>query len=428
MRINNSSLEKNKGLINNKISQIPLDWDINKLKDICKVRQGLQIAIKDRLRKKIENSFVYITNKYLANRNAQENIFYIKSPPPNVICKKDDILMTRTGNTGIVVTGVEGVFHNNFFLVDYNRDLVNKLYLKYYLESQPIQNMILNRAGTTTIPDLNHRDFYTIPFIKPPLLEQEKIASILSAVDDAITKTQTVIDKTEHLQKGLMQQLLTKGIGHTEFKTTKLGEIPKEWEVKKIEDISIIKSGFGFKFSEYVSDGIKILKIFNVFAGKINWDNLSFLPISYKITYSEFMLKEGDIVIALNRPITRNKVKVSKILKVDLPCILYQRVGRFDLKDNVISPDYFFHYLRSNKFKSTILKILVGSDQPYIKTTELIKKSIPIPSLYEQEKITQILSSMEETIYYEYKNKRKLEILKKGLMQKLLTGKLRVTT
>ena len=94
--------------------------------------------------------------------------------------------MTRTGNTGIVVTDVQGVFHNNFFKIKYPSDLFNKVWLKEYLRRYAIQKQILRYAGTSTIPDLNHKDFYRLPLIHPSIEEQKKIATLLSILNSKI--------------------------------------------------------------------------------------------------------------------------------------------------------------------------------------------------------------------------------------------------
>src|SRR5699024_8171942 len=88
---------------------------------------------------------------------------------------------------------------------------------------------------------VNNLKHYT--FSLPPLMEQQKIAAILSSVDEAIEKTGQIIEQTETVKKGLMQELLTKGIGHTEFKDTLIGEIPVSWDVKNIEDVANTMSG-----------------------------------------------------------------------------------------------------------------------------------------------------------------------------------------
>src|SRR5699024_10518073 len=82
---------------------------------------------------------------------------------------------------------------------------------------------------------VNNLKHYT--FSLPPLMEQQKIAAILSSVDKAIEKTEQIIEQTEKVKKGLMQELLTRGIGHTEFKESPVGRIPQKWEVAVFNDV-----------------------------------------------------------------------------------------------------------------------------------------------------------------------------------------------
>ena len=106
------------------------EWRVNTFGDICSVRQGLQIPIAKRLSEYEDGCYEYITVQYLHGGKERE---YIKNPKNSVICTEDDILMTRTGNTGMVVTGVNGVFHNNFFLIDFDRNKYDKVFLVQYL-------------------------------------------------------------------------------------------------------------------------------------------------------------------------------------------------------------------------------------------------------------------------------------------------------
>ncbi len=77
----------------------------------------------------------------------------------------------------------------------------------------------------------------------PPLFEQRGIAEVLGTIDEVIKRTDAVIEKAEELKRGLMQRLLTRGIGHTEFKQTELGEIPKTWTIEIIGNIAETYSG-----------------------------------------------------------------------------------------------------------------------------------------------------------------------------------------
>jgi len=191
------------------LGSIPEDWDVVNIKNICKVRQGLQIAIANRFKESGPKRYIYITIQYLNSEEKDKDAEYIQNPPKSVLCGKNDLLMTRTGNTGMVITDVEGVFHNNFFLVDYYKKQVNKIYLFYYLNLPWIQEEVKALAGTTTIPDLNHGDFYSLKFLKPPFPEQHYIAGVLSQIDKTIEKEEKYKEKFERIKQGLMENLLT---------------------------------------------------------------------------------------------------------------------------------------------------------------------------------------------------------------------------
>ena len=105
---------------------IPEDWDVRSVGEICKVNQGLQIAITSRLKNPSPNLKKYITIQYL---NEGKEAEYIENYSSSVCCTQDDVLMTRRGNTGIVITNVEGVFHNNFFKINFDKKLIIKKYL-----------------------------------------------------------------------------------------------------------------------------------------------------------------------------------------------------------------------------------------------------------------------------------------------------------
>ncbi|MCF6193211.1 MAG: restriction endonuclease subunit S, partial [Kangiellaceae bacterium] len=122
------------------LGRIPVGWEVVKFRDITKVRQGLQIPISKRKTKPCDNCYPYITIQFVKNN---KEIEYIQNPQESVICVEDDVLMTRTENTGIVITNVNGVFHNNFFLIDFDRNTIAKDFLVFYLKSYQIQNQYL---------------------------------------------------------------------------------------------------------------------------------------------------------------------------------------------------------------------------------------------------------------------------------------------
>lgn len=194
------------------IGEVPKHWDVSTMKRYCRVNQGLQIAQDDRFFESGENRYVYITVKYL-NSNKKDVAEYIHNPPINTICNKDDLLMARTGATGNLVTNIEGCFHNNFFKINYNKAFFVKDFLVYYFLQDTIKSYLHLLAGTTTIPDLNHDDFYTTPILLPPLLEQETIVKFLNVkcnfIEDVIKKKKKVIEKFTEYKKSLIYEIVT---------------------------------------------------------------------------------------------------------------------------------------------------------------------------------------------------------------------------
>ena len=181
------------------------DWEERKFSDFTKLSQGLQIAISDRFTEAGPNKEFYITNEFLNPNNTKK--YYIENPSKNVIANKNDILMTRTGNTGKVVTNTKGAFHNNFFKIDYDPQKISKLFLYFLLTSIPIQKEILIRAGTSTIPDLNHKDFYNIKVYLPIFEEQQRIGSFFKKIDDTIALHQRKLDLLKEQKKGFLQKM-----------------------------------------------------------------------------------------------------------------------------------------------------------------------------------------------------------------------------
>jgi type I restriction enzyme S subunit len=188
------------------IDSILLLCNAKTFRDVSFVNQGLQIAIEKRLNQPALNSKKYITIQFLNNG---KDVEYINGYSSSVCCKENDVLMTRTGNTGIVVSGVSGVFHNNFFKINFDRKAIDKNYLIGYLNLDKTHKLILAKAGTSTIPDLNHNDFYSIPIPLPTLSEQEAIAQVLTDMDAEIEALEQKRDKYKAIKQGMMQELLT---------------------------------------------------------------------------------------------------------------------------------------------------------------------------------------------------------------------------
>ena len=373
------------------IAKIPKHWKIKKLGEICKVNQGLQIAIEERFTEPIENGYFYITNEFL--KATSKTKYYIKNPSKSVLCSKEDILMTRTGNTGIVVTDVEGVFHNNFFKIDYDKKLLHKDYLVYCLKNDRMQYDILVKAGNSTIPDLNHSDFYTLQIAIPPLKEQEKIAEILLTCDKAIRLTTQIITQLKQRKQGLAQQLLTgekriKGFENSVWKEVKLGEIGEVYQPETISQNLLTEEGF----KVYGANGV----------------------IGYYSRYNH----EKEQIAVVCRGSTCGLVNFTEAKSWITGNAM---VINLDGNPNY-SKLFVYEYLKNDNLNY----LITGSGQPQI-TSEIKNHIIKVPSFKEQNAIAQILDTVHQELKLYEQKLQLLQTQKKTLMQKLLTGEVLTT-
>lgn len=194
------------------IGEIPEHWGISRFRRICRVRQGLQIPQTERFWEPAPGRFPYITIRSI-HENDPNHQEYIADPPQRVRCDNDDVLLARTGATGEVVTNQCGVFHNNFFLIDFHRNKILKEFLVYYLRDSAVREHLLLQAGVTTVPDLDHDDFYDTPVLLPPKDEQRMIVNYLNDYLDklnlAASKIEEQIEKIQEYRQTIIAAAVT---------------------------------------------------------------------------------------------------------------------------------------------------------------------------------------------------------------------------
>lgn len=216
------------------------------------------------------------------------------------------------------------------------------------------------------------------------------------------------------------------------MKKTKMKRVPKlrfpeftdDWEQRKFSDCYRISSGYAFKMSDYCDDGTDLINGESIQHGIINDDNLKHLPKTFVQQYPDFVLKEGDIVVGLNRPITNGNLKIAKIPNKYNGSLLYQRAGKIVYKEDY---DINFTYvlLSQEILKHTLIEA-VGSDQPFISTSKLEKWRMMIPTdSEEQHKLGDYFRNLDYLITLHQRKLEKLERLKKGVMQKLFSQEVR---
>ncbi|HIF5634691.1 TPA: restriction endonuclease subunit S [Vibrio parahaemolyticus] len=310
--------------------------------------------------------------------------------------------------------------------------LVDSKYVMYYLQSDLGKYYLFQKLTGSAQQVINLVDLKEVRVVFPPLPEQKKIAAILTSVDDVIEKTQAQIDKLKDLKAGMMQELLTRGVGvdgmpHKEFKDSPVGRIPKSWEVVKLGDKASLIPGFAFKSTDFVANGVPLIRMGNLYNNKLDLTRApKYLPSDYIDKHPKFAVGESDIVFSMTG--TSGKEDYGFAVQVPngtKPCLLNQRVAKVIAGENAVN-NYLLHLMRSRLFLDEIYSVGTGTKQANLSSANILNVVLPFPSLGEQTAISKVLDSIDDRVLVVAKKLEKLKLKKKALMQDLLTGKVRV--
>jgi len=338
------------------------------------------------------------------------------------------VISLRSFQGGIEYASIKGISSPAYTVLKPS-ELVYPEYFKYLFKSfwfiDKLKGTII---GIRDGKQISYSDFKIIQLLLPPIKEQQKIAEILTTVDEQIESIAQLIEKTMELKNGLLQQLLTTGIGHTQFKKTALGEIPVAWEVTNFFEHIINILDFRGKTPKKIgmdwgNGDIPALSANNVKMGYIDFSAECYLGSEelYKKWMTKGDLRQGDVLFTMEAPLG-NVAQVPDNNKY----ILSQRVVAFKTDDQ-LNDCYLKYFLMSPHFQMGLEKNSTGTTAKGISQKNLSKLKMIIPPLDEQQKIAEILSAVDDQIQSYQQEKAKYEELKRGLIQQLLTGKIRVT-
>ena len=351
--------------------------------------------------------------------------------------KKGLILIEKSGGSTDIPAGKVAILKqdfegtcSNFIQILKPNNACNSYYLFYRLLYNFKNNLTEKyQQKTTGIINFILKEYFNEYIPLPPLPEQQKIAEILETIDNAIEKTDKIIEKYKRIKQGLMQDLLTKGIDENgnirnekthKFKDSPLGRIPEEWEVVRLGEVgSIVSGSTPSTYNDEYWNGEIVWITPNDLS---NIENIFIENSSRKITQKGLkscsikIISANSVVISSRAPI--GYVKVSKVpFTTNQGCKSIEYNGKF-------SP-IFLAFLLSNKVQDMI-NLGSGTTFQEISKSNLANLLIPLPPLPEQQRIAEILSQTDQTIGKEQQYKEKLQRTKQGLMQDLLTGKVRV--
>ena len=337
------------------------------------------------------------------------------------VISQGDILVGMDGDFNAVKwKGIDSLLNQRICKIKTEENILDKEFMYQSLQSE--LNKIHRKTAATTVKHLSTKDIKKIKIFFPPLEEQKKIADILSTVDKKIAFVEENISATEELKKGLMQKLLTEGIGHTEFKDSELGRIPESWEIKSLNQISDLTSSKRIYLSDYVDSGIPFFRGKEVSLLK-NREKIEDLLFISENKYEEIKVKYG--VPSKNDILITAVGTLANTYRVPNNDKFYFKDGNLIWLKDITENSIFIEYLMNFR-KKDILDSASGSSQKALTIVQLKKLNLTLPPLEEQKQIAEILSTVDNKLENLKEKKLFFEELKKGLMQKLLTGEVRV--
>jgi len=404
----------------------PDDWELTAISDLCDRVKG-KLAT-DLSEKRSETSRRYLLTGQL--NCVEEPCYTCQADIPDV--KPTDTVMAVDGTVGAVFTGLSGALGSTMMRFR-PRDLVDHEFIYYLLHSLEAYSSATAIVGA--VPHLDKRLLSQLVLKTPGQAERAIIGRVLRAVDEMLSATNNELLAAQRLKTALMQQLFTKGIPgrHKTFKTVRVGRIhfsiPEEWEMATLASHcgghDCVKTGpFGAQLPIEVfrPTGIRIINITDIGEGRIVFSTEAYVDDEVADRLRDYRLKKGDIIF-------------SRVASVGRLGLITEEYDGFLMSSNCIRlrPNSKFNsifllhtFLDSQAVSRQVVAAATGGARPIVTPRFLRRMTIPKPLIAEQNEIADIIEKTSQLVDSIESKINALEVLKKSLLQNLLTGKVRV--
>lgn len=418
------------------------NWQKIKLGDVCTLTKGITYKSEDYAT--VGDGLVFLTLKSIAKGGGFnfDGVKYYKGKtrddqfvePNDLIIANTDL--TRAGDVigaPLFVPRIDKkdkyVYSMDITKIVTNESKLSKNYLYHYLLTGNVRNYMKGISNGSTVLHLKINLVNKLDIPLPSLEIQAKITQILSDLDAEIQYTDQIIQKTEVMKQGLMQELLTKGLGHKKFKKTKIGEIPEEWGVNSIleSDVEIIDGDRGLNYPkqhEFYSEGFCLfLSNRNILNDSFDFNEPVFISEEKDQQLRKGKLNRWDVVLTTRGTVGNvaifNDTITYEHIRINSGMLIF-RAGK------TIAPDFLYYLLKSPLFKERYIQLGSGSAQPQLPIRSLRNLLIPIPPKDEQLQIVSQLKMLDSKYVFEIKQMNYLLKLKRGLMQDIFSQKVQI--
>jgi type I restriction enzyme S subunit len=401
---------------------IPEDWEVQRIGDIC------DFIVPGRNKPRIFNGDIpWITTPDLEDggsvSESKLGLFVSRDEAKNVgskIVPSGSVIMTCVGELGIVAFVKRDIVINQQLHAFIPSSIIDATFLLNALKAQ--KKHMGSLSTVTAVPYLNKDNCNSILIPFPPLPEQRAIAAVLSDVDALITALDRLIAKKRAIKQGVMQQLLTG--------KTRLPGFGGGWEVKNLGEMGGCIRGVSYNGESDLhpydtDDTVRLLRANNVQDATIVSNDLQF--VNSRRVADEQILLEDDIVICMS---SGSKELVGKTAFFNLEdgfrYTFGAFMGCFRINRNLVDSSFVSFWLQTQEYRDFISILLSGSSINNLKPGDIESIIVLLPPLPEQRTIATILSDMDAEIAALEARRDKTRALKQGMMQELLTGRIRL--
>ncbi|MCG3725914.1 restriction endonuclease subunit S [Vibrio cincinnatiensis] len=399
-----------------KTMKIPSGWKLCKQSDVSAFYNGRAYKLSE-----WETEGTPVIR--LQNLTGTGNEYYYSNLklPEHQYADNGDLLYMWSATFGPKIwQGEKAIYHYHIWKVVCKDDLLDQSFMYYNLDF--ITESMKSKTNGSTMLHFTKKGMEEHEILLPPLAEQEKIAEYLSTVDKKIDLIDQKIAETEKLKTGLMQKLFSEGVGvqdengnwqpHAEFQDSPLGiTIPSQWEVRQQQEVAIFYNGRAYKLSEWEESGTPVIRLQNL-TGSGN-----------KYYYSNLQLPEhqyannGDLLFMWSATFG------PKIWSGD-KAIYHYHIWKVVCNECFLSQTFMFYNL--SYMTEKMKKQTNGSTMLHFTKKGMEEQLMVLPPINEQNRIAEILEAVDKKLSLLKQQKVETQQLKKGLMQKLLTGEWRV--
>lgn len=303
----------------------------------------------------------------------------------------------RTYLRKVAVADFDGICANTTFVIEpKNAEELLPEFLPFLMQTDAFNEFSVKNSKGSVNPYINFSDLARFEFALPPLDVQARLADTFYALDEQIEALEGALQSSRILKSALAER------------TFPVAEVkgylnaPERYSGRKLtalRDLGTFQVGYPFKSAEYSSEGDRLLRGSNVGVNRLNWDAdiTCYWPAERRTEVSEYVLAEGDIVVAMDRPFISDGFKIARIQSKDLPALLLQRVGRFKVGRNV-DASYLWAFLHSESFKWQLQRMQKGTDLPHISKFDIEGTLLPELTIDDQVAVAERFSEIERSL------------------------------